>query len=263
MGGEIGVESEKGAGSRFWFTALFREGDRKAPSPPPTASLSGTTVAVIDDNRTNRTILERYLSSWGMRDRAFESGRKALEEIRRSALDDPFEVAIVDMMMPGMDGAAVAAEIRADPALKDMVVILLTSAGHSEHPVPGIDVELVKPVRPSLLFDVLHSLLAAKPDHANRQVVDDGGQRVRPSRASLGARAGRRGQRRQPEGRGAHGREAWLPRRRRRQRDRGGAGPRRGALRRCVDGLPHAGDGRFRRDARDPAARDRADGTHR
>jgi CheY-like chemotaxis protein len=174
MGGEIGVESEKGAGSRFWFTALFREGDRKAPSTPPTASLSGTTVAVIDDNRTNRTILERYLSSWGMRDRAFESGRKALDEIRRSALDDPFEVAIVDMMMPGMDGAAVAAEIRADPALKDMVVILLTSAGHSEHPVPGIDVELVKPVRPSLLFDVLHSLLADKPQHANRQVVDDG-----------------------------------------------------------------------------------------
>jgi two-component system sensor histidine kinase/response regulator len=55
-----------------------------------------------------------------------------------------------------------------------MVVILLTSAGHSEHPVPGIDVELVKPVRPSLLFDVLHSLLAAKPEHANRRVVDEG-----------------------------------------------------------------------------------------
>jgi two-component system, sensor histidine kinase and response regulator len=174
MGGEIGVESEKGAGSRFWFTSLFREGDRRAPSPPPSASLSGTAVAVVDDNRTNRTILERYLGSWGMRDRAFESGRQALEQLREAARgDDPFEVAIVDMMMPGMDGAAVAAEIRADPDLKDMVVILLTSAGHSEHPVPGIDVELVKPVRPSLLFDVLHSLLAAKPDHANRQVVDD------------------------------------------------------------------------------------------
>jgi two-component system sensor histidine kinase/response regulator len=75
--------------------------------------------------------------------------------------------------MPEMDGAAVAAEIRADPSLKDMVVILLTSAGRSDHPVPGIDVELVKPIRPSLLFDVLHSLLAAKPAHANRQVPGD------------------------------------------------------------------------------------------
>jgi signal transduction histidine kinase/CheY-like chemotaxis protein len=174
MGGELGVESEKGAGSRFWFTSLFREGGRKTPSPPPTASLSGTTIAVVDDNRTNRTILERYLGSWGMRDRAFESGREALDELREAARNaDPFEVAIVDMMMPGMDGAAVAAEIRADPALKDMVVILLTSAGRSEHPVPGIDVELVKPVRPSLLFDVLHSLLAAKPEHASRHVLDD------------------------------------------------------------------------------------------
>jgi two-component system sensor histidine kinase/response regulator len=175
MGGEIGVESEKSAGSRFWFTALFREGARRAPNPPPTASLSGTAVAVIDDNRTNRTILERYLGSWGMRDRTFESGRVALDQLREAARSaDPFEVAIVDMMMPGMDGAAVAAEIRADPALKDMVVILLTSAGHSDHPVPGIDVELVKPVRPSLLFDVLHSLLAAKPEHANRRVRDEG-----------------------------------------------------------------------------------------
>jgi signal transduction histidine kinase/DNA-binding response OmpR family regulator len=175
MGGEIGVESEKDAGSRFWFTALFREGSRKAPSPPPTASLSGTSIAVVDDNRTNRTILERYLGSWGMRDRAFENGPKAIEELREAARGgDPFEVAIVDMMMPGMDGAAVAAEIRADPALKDMVVILLTSAGHSEHPVPGIDVELVKPVRPSLLFDVLHSLLATKPAHANRHVMEEG-----------------------------------------------------------------------------------------
>jgi signal transduction histidine kinase/CheY-like chemotaxis protein len=174
MGGEIGVESEKGAGSRFWFTALFREGERKTPTVPPTASLSGTAVAVVDDNRTNRTILERYLASWGMRDRTFESGRQALEKLREAARgDDPFEVAIVDMMMPGMDGAAVAAEIRADPSLKDMVVILLTSAGHSEHPVPGIDVELVKPVRPSLLFDVLHSLLASKPEHSNRRVVDE------------------------------------------------------------------------------------------
>ena len=58
-------------------------------------------------------------------------------------------------MMPEMDGADVASKIRADPKLKDMVVVLLTSAGRSEQPVPGVDAELVKPVRPSQLFDVL------------------------------------------------------------------------------------------------------------
>src|SRR5450759_1148470 len=76
--------------------------------------------------------------------------------------DDGFDVAIVDMMMPGMDGRTVASEIRSDERLKELVVILLTSAGQSEVPVPGVDAELVKPVRPSQLFDVLHTLLAER-----------------------------------------------------------------------------------------------------
>ena len=66
------------------------------------------------------------------------------------------------MMMPGMDGRAVADKIRSDERLRETVVILLTSAGQSEVPVPGVDAELVKPVRPSQLFDVLHTLLAER-----------------------------------------------------------------------------------------------------
>jgi signal transduction histidine kinase/CheY-like chemotaxis protein len=163
MGGEIGVESEKGGGSRFWFTALFREAEGQARAPKQAVSLAGTFVAVVDDNKTNRTILERYLNSWGMRERSFESGPDVLKEMRRAAHSDiGFDVALVDMMMPGMDGAAVAAEIRADEVLKDVVIILLTSAGRSPAPVPGVDAELVKPVRPSQLFDVLHTLLAER-----------------------------------------------------------------------------------------------------
>lgn len=163
MGGEIGVESEKAGGSRFWFTALFREAEGQARAPKPAVSLAGTFVAVVDDNKTNRTILERYLNSWGMRERSFESGPDVLKEMRRAAHSDVgFDVALVDMMMPGMDGAAVAAEIRGDDVLKDVVVILLTSAGRSPAPVPGVDAELVKPVRPSQLFDVLHTLLTER-----------------------------------------------------------------------------------------------------
>ena len=163
MGGQIGVESEKGVGSRFWFTALFREAPGKRRMPRQAVSLAGTFVAVIDDNRTNRTILERYLTSWGLRERTFENGSEALRDMQVAASgDDGFEVAIVDMMMPGMDGRAVVDSIRAHERLKDLIVIVLTSAGQSEMPVPGVDAELVKPVRPSQLFDVLHTLLAER-----------------------------------------------------------------------------------------------------
>jgi CheY-like chemotaxis protein len=175
MGGEIGVASEKGAGSRFWFTALFRESEIKSSAPQPVGSLAGTAVAIIDDNRTNRVILERYLDSWGTRERSFERGRDALRALHEAAdANDPFEVAIVDLMMPEMDGADVAAKIRADPKLKDMVVVLLTSAGRSEQPVSGVDVELVKPVRPSQLFDVLQTLLASRPARSKRRINREG-----------------------------------------------------------------------------------------
>jgi signal transduction histidine kinase/DNA-binding response OmpR family regulator len=186
MGGEVGVESEKGTGSRFWFTALFREseGTVEAVTSPP--DLAGTTVAIIDDNRTNRMILERYLDSWGVRQHSFGGGAEALAAMRKAAADSRFDVAIVDMMMPGMDGRAVAAEIRRDPKLAGLVVVLLTSAGHSEHPIPGVDVELVKPVRPSQLFDVLHSLLAARPSHVDD--VSDQEVLAPEARAGRGAR---------------------------------------------------------------------------
>jgi signal transduction histidine kinase/CheY-like chemotaxis protein len=182
MGGEIGVESEKGAGSRFWFTSLFRESEGKHESAKLPANLSGIAVAIIDDNRTNRTILERYLDSWGMRQRSYEAGAEALQAMRRAADGEaPFDVAIVDMMMPVMDGRDVAAEIRHDRRLRDTIVVLLTSAGHSEHPIPGVDVELVKPVRPSQLFDTLHTLLSARPEHARRPGTEELAPPPRPS----------------------------------------------------------------------------------
>ncbi|MGA8922063.1 MAG: response regulator [Candidatus Dormiibacterota bacterium] len=167
MGGEIGVASDKGKGSRFWFTALFRESSSLGRASRRPSDLAGTAVAIVDDNRTNRTIVERYVKSWGMRAQSFDGARQALREMRQAARSDaPFEVAIVDMMMPDMDGATLVAEIRNDRSLKDVVVILLTSAGKSEVAVPGVDVEMVKPVRPSQLFDMLLERMAERSSTA-------------------------------------------------------------------------------------------------
>jgi len=173
MGGEIGVESEKGTGSQFWFTALFRESGARERAKRRPSDLAGTAVAIVDDNRTNRTIVERYVRSWGMRAQGFEGARQALHEMRQAARSDaPFEVAIVDMMMPDMDGAALVAEIRNDTSLNDVVVILLTSAGESEVAIPGVDAEMVKPVRPSQLFDTLHDRMVERssPKSSDHQV---------------------------------------------------------------------------------------------
>ena len=102
-----------------------------------------------------------------MRAQSFDGARQALREMRQAARSDaPFEVAIVDMMMPDMDGAALVAEIRNDRSLQDVVVILLTSAGKSEVAVPGVDVEMVKPVRPSQLFDMLLERMAERSSTA-------------------------------------------------------------------------------------------------
>src|SRR5260370_30029003 len=87
---------------------------------------------------------------------------------------DPLDGGSLDLVMPEIDGAGVAASIRAVRKLKDMVVVLLTSAGRSERPVPGVDVELVKPVRPSQLFDVLQSLMASRPGHTKRRIHREG-----------------------------------------------------------------------------------------
>ena len=189
MGGSIGVTSEKHKGTTVWFTGRFREAEPAPAHAHTTVSLTGVSVLIVDDNRTNRTILERYLDSWGMRAHSFDNGPAALDELHK-ALDagHPYEIAIVDMMMPKMDGREVTMRIKTDPTLQSTEVILLSSAGHPDDPIPGVTVALVKPIRPSSLFDTLHTLLASKPAHAAEPEAEPDGTGKERRRVPRGAR---------------------------------------------------------------------------
>ncbi len=173
MGGEIGVESKPGEGSTFWFTLPLELDAEARPEPAPLSELRGRRVLIVDDNEVNRRVLDEQIASWHMRCRSFASGEPALAELRAAIeAGDPYDFVLLDYQMPVMDGAAVAAAIKADPSLRQTVVILLTSIGHigelrSGDPVP-VDASLVKPVRQSQLLNAMstawsHRTPAAAP----------------------------------------------------------------------------------------------------
>jgi PAS domain S-box-containing protein len=157
MHGEIGVESTPGLGSTFWFTAQLEKqlNPELQLEEPAAADLTGLRVLVVDDNATNRQILHHHLSSWKMEPTCVASGSEALTLLRCNPAGFSFDLGILDMQMPEMDGVMLARAIKADPAIAGMRLMILTSMGQFPEDVAeeaGIDATLVKPVKHSRLF---------------------------------------------------------------------------------------------------------------
>ena len=170
MGGQIGAESEVGVGSTFWFEAPFAKSSKSARiAAVPHADLRGLRALVVDDNETNRKILHLQVVSWGMRTGMAANGRQALEMLRRTAgSGEPYDLAILDMQMPGMDGMQLTRTIKAEPAIATTRLVMLTSLGRrvdteEAHRV-GIDAYLTKPVRQSRLYDAIVTVMSAPED---------------------------------------------------------------------------------------------------
>ncbi len=168
MGGRIGLRSALGRGSSFRFAVPLdtHEGEDEAPRHP--GAVRGAKVLVIDDNETNRLILQEMLSAWGFEESVAASGREGLRKLTLAAeAGRPFDLVILDHQMPGLDGKGVLAAIRGAPETAAVPVLLLTSiadgAGVRECNALGLQGYLAKPVLSSPLFDAIVTALAAGP----------------------------------------------------------------------------------------------------
>ena len=165
MEGEIGVESEEGKGSTFWFTAVFKKQKGLRPAPAAkNADLKDIRVLVVDDNQTNRFIQTEYLKFWGCLPVEASNGKDALTILRASVLsEEPFNIILTDFQMPGMSGFDLAREIRTIDDLKTTPIIVLTSAGKIGDGKScrdiGIDGYLTKPIKRDDLLRAVESVL--------------------------------------------------------------------------------------------------------
>jgi signal transduction histidine kinase/DNA-binding response OmpR family regulator len=171
MNGEIRVQSTVGHGSTFHFTAeldTLPPADIGKPISDGSIQFANVRVLVVDDNATNRRILEEVLNHWQMRPTCVDSGRKAISAINLArSLGDPYRLALLDLFMPEMDGIELARRLREIAASRTMPIVLLTSAMRAGDTAVaatvGIQARLLKPFKQSELFKVIADTIGRVP----------------------------------------------------------------------------------------------------
>ncbi len=171
MGGEVGVDSVPGQGSTFWFTATLGIATETGAADAIPATLAGLPILIVDDNPTNRQILEAHLTSWGAIVHAAASARDALQFLGEQHASQPkVRLAVLDIHMPEMDGIDLAHAIRNSPGSHDLLLVALSSVGQPDQD-PRLSPSLFnawlrKPVHQSLLKDCLTRLCRKAPEEA-------------------------------------------------------------------------------------------------
>ncbi|KZL51093.1 ATPase [Nodularia spumigena CENA596] len=169
MGGTIGVKSQLGKGSQFWFELTFTQQPQPVYSIQERVILTHRRLLVVDDNATNRKIIYHQATHWGMQVDEAASAVQALNTLQTAAETGMrYDLALIDMQMPQVDGLTLGTQIKANPLIADIPLIMLTSTNQREEVQKALNIGfvsyLVKPVKASRLLDTIVNILESRPN---------------------------------------------------------------------------------------------------